>query len=150
MKNFGIALAVTIASVSLLSACGEDPEDVAPTAEASDQAASEQVQVDRDYIGVAGRWSTPAGALPNDQRIVLDIASNGKYSIDVRASGENGDAILESGRGSTVKRENEITGTAEPATGASSVLDRYTTWTLDIQDNQLTGVQGDLITITKE
>ena len=142
-----IPFALCLATIALAS-CSDDAPSEEPTPAASE--APESVEVDRDYISVAGRWSTASGALPNGNRIILDIASNGRFSIDVRQQGESGDAIVETARGDTQKQGNIISGTTEAGNGAHSVLEQYSRWTLNTETGQITGEQNQPISIAKE
>lgn len=132
----------------VLASCSEEPTTQNPTRSA--QSKSDAVQVNRDYISAAGRWSTAPGALPDQNRIILDIASNGRFSIDVRKQGGSGEAVMETSRGDTQKQGDIISGTLEDGDVAHAVLDQYSRWTLNTETGQITGTQNQPVAIIKE
>ena len=147
MKKLTFVFAATAALA--LSACDSEPEDAAPNEQASEPALPEVV-VDRNFVGTAGRWATAEGALPESRRIIIDIASNGRFSIDVRAPGTNGEAIVESAKGSATKDGAIVKGTTEAGPGAHAILKRYGTWSLNTETGSITGTQNEPVSITKE
>lgn len=147
MKKLVMIFATTAALA--LSACGSEPEEATGIEQTSEPALPEVV-VDRNFVGTAGRWATAEGALPEGRRIIIDIASNGRFSIDVRAPGANGEAIVESAKGSAAKEGSIVRGTTEAGPGAHAILKRYETWSLNTETGSITGTQNEPVNITKE
>ena len=139
-----LALAVT----AILSSCGQEPS--APAAPESKDTAPPAISVDSDYVDASGRWTTTEGALPDDRRLVIDIASNGRFTMDVRAPGKSGEAIIEGAKGNTEKRGSLITGTIEPGPGARDTIKAYSTWRLDTRNGSISDAQGSAVPMTKE
>jgi hypothetical protein len=147
MRNHAILTAV--ATAILLAGCGSDPQPDNPAAERADQQAP-GVTVDRTFIGTAGRWSTAPGTISGDNRLVIDIASNGRFTADVRTQGTNAEAIIESGKGAATKDGDRITGTMDEGPGVHEILEGYSRWTIDTATGNITGTQSDAVPITKE
>lgn len=147
MRKIVSILALT-ASLSL-AACGDKQDDAAPPKEKAEPTLPEVV-VDRNFVGTAGRWATAKGALPEGRRLIIDIASNGRFSMDVRAQGAKGEAIVESAKGSATKQGDVVTGTTESGPGTHAVLERYSKWTLDTKSGRITGIQNTPVEIAKE
>lgn len=139
---------LVLAFTAALSACGQDP--AAPAASKNEETAPPAISVDKEYVDASGRWSTVNGALPDNRRIVIDIASNGRFTMDVRAPGKNGEAIVEGAKGDTEKRGSQIIGTVEPGPGARDTIDAYSTWHLDIEEGSISGTTGSSVSIAKE
>jgi len=106
--------------------------------------------VDRTFLGFAGRWQTPVGSLENEQRLVIDIASNGGFSIDVRKQGVNAEAIVESGKGTARKQGTLISGNIDQGPGIHNLLERYMQWTIDTQTGTISTPGRPDIRIIKE
>lgn len=128
-----------------LIACDNDP---APQEEVK-EAEIPSVEVDKDFVENAGRWSTQEDALYDDRRIIIDIASNGRFSIDVRVPSKNGEAIVESSKGKALKQGNNIAGTVEKSPGVHETLRSYSTWTIDTEAMTLSNSEGVSIPISK-
>lgn len=143
------ALISITAAVLALSACGNDLQ----TASSDEQAQAEtvpEITVDRTFIGTGGRWSTDSGIMPDNRRIVIDIASNGRFSIDLRAQSANGESIIESGRGSATKDGAIITGSTDEGQEAGGVLGRYAKWAINTESRKITSALNETMPITKE
>jgi len=140
--------AIFLAGALLLSACGDTASDAPPPA--LQDPPSSGVMVDRTFLGFAGRWQTPVGSLENEQRLVIDIASNGGFSIDVRKQGVNAEAIVESGKGTARKQGTLISGNIDQGPGIHNLLERYMQWTIYTQTGTISTPGRPDIRIIKE
>ena len=146
MKKTTAVLALAIAAA--LSSCGQEPS--APSASEADDTSPPALSVDSDYADVSGRWTTAEGALPDDRRLVIDIASNGRFTMDVRAPGRSGEAIVEGAKGDTEKRGSLITGKVEPGPGARDSIDAFSTWRLDVEKGSISVPRGTPMPMAKK
>jgi len=147
MRDHAILTAITAAV--LLAGCGSDAQSDTPAARQNDTQAP-GVTVDRTFIGTAGRWSTAPGTISGDNRLVIDIASNGRFTADVRTQGTNAEAIIESGKGAATKEGDRISGTIEEGPGVHEILEGYSRWTIDTATGNITGTQSGAVPISKE
>lgn len=138
---------VGLAVLSLgLASCGDSPEEKA-TKPASTQ--PPKVEVSRDFLEVAGRWQSAEGQIPGGGVIVLDMASNGSFTIDVRAQRNGTQAIVEEGRGKAVKKGEAYEGVVDKGSGIHDVLGSAMTWRLDPKAGTLTPQDGRTIAIAR-
>lgn len=144
-----LSLLIAFGAALSLASCGDKQEDTS-SANASEAKAPPAVAVNSDFNGISGRWSTVSGGLPENRRLIIDIASNGRFTMDVRGPGAKGEAIFESGRGSATKNGELVIGTTESQPGAGPFLERYKKWTLDPSSGSITGMQNSPMEISKE
>lgn len=144
-----LTIAAGLTASLLLVACGSDPEpDATATPERETQVPDAAPEL--AFIDDAGRWTTAPGAVAENTRVVIDIASNGRFTMDVRKQGAAGEAVTESAKGAAVKKGEQIAGTLEAGAGVHQVLEAYPTWTINTATGRLYGPQGNAVQVAKE
>lgn len=138
---------IGLAGLALLTACGSDQEDIA--VEDSAQESVEEVD-ETAFIDASGRWSTQAESVSGENRLVVDIAANGDFTIDVRTLGTNAEAIVESGKGKATRQGHLIMGTINDGPGIHDILEDYSRWTINTDINSITGSGAATVSISRE
>ena len=129
MKNL---LTLFVAVVGL-SACSD-----APTGASEPSAAPVSSERTAGSIGdFSGRWETDTIA-GSESRVIIDVASSGEYSMEVRRKGENSDVITESVKGSAFTISSGMAGEHEGAIREGGVLSNFDSWKANVLDR--TGV----------
>lgn len=85
------------ATLLALSACGKSKDDV-PAPSPTPSASPTAVAFDPKLVDVAGTWQSPANSLDGGRFLRVDVASGGRYSIDVRIAGTP-EQVVETGSG---------------------------------------------------
>lgn len=119
------SLILALAGVALLSACGSSKDETVTPAKVDKAPISDKVVVRADFLKVAGRWQSPEGAVGTGKYLVLDIASDGNFSMDVRTQREKGAEISESGSGSATAKDALVSGRLTKTSTSSSVLSGF-------------------------
>ena len=143
MKNIAFLFAASLS----LAACGSKEDKVSTEKTETPEAT---VEVDAGFVDNAGRWVTQVS---QEKRLIIDIASNGRFSMDVRKKAADGkEAVVENANGKAAKSGSLIIGTIDQGPGVHDVLKNYANWQIDATNGSgtIAGNQKQPIAIKKE
>lgn len=113
------------AALLALSACGSS-EDKAPAPKPTPSPSPTAVAFDPKLVDVAGTWQSPADTLGGGRFLRVDVASGGRYSIDVRIAGTP-EQVVETGSGKVSMGPSGIVATPDAGT-KGDVLVKLGAW----------------------
>lgn len=124
-----------------LTACGENPEgsvyppsdDKGMTVSDEDTSKSEaptQASVPQDY---SGTWTTSNGAVNQESTIIVYVNSSGEYTVDVMATVEGQNAVMENTTGKATISASGIKGEITDGPGVHGVLRAMGSWSITAQ-----------------
>lgn len=113
------------AAVLALSACGSS-EDKVPAPSPTPSASPTAVAFDPKLVDVAGTWQSPSNSLDDGRFLRVDVASGGRYSIDVRIAGTP-EQVVETGSGKVAMGQGGIVATPDADT-KGQILGKLGAW----------------------
>lgn len=105
-----------------------------------------------DLFTMNGRWVSNYGDAGENARLLIDIANDGSFSMEVRQkTNDSGkEAVIEMTTGKAVVENNTLIGTSASGDGVHMTLEKYKSWTLDGSGSIKSPEAEKAIAMTKE